>query len=200
MPRPEIVIVSDLWFPFVNGLTKVLNKTASALRRSGISVIVLTVDDGRYRGDIGDGVQMYPSENFLDLATAFIAKSRPHISIFSKFFLGIPTLQGKELVQVAGQVALIQSRCRSSYNIFRVPTIWFPEQMKPGIHTGIAKAFSAFVSLNQVTYDQLQGLFPDHVQLLAWNISDVATRIQVEARHAADSRVLLCGPIARILK
>ncbi len=193
MPAPEIVIVSDLWFPFVNGLAKALRRTASALRRSGISVTVLTVDDGRYRGDPGDGVQMFPPENFLESATAFIANSRPRISIFSKFFLGLPTVQGKELVQVADQVALIENRCRSSYNVFRVPTIWFPEQTKPTVHAGIARAINAFVSLNQVIYDQLQGLFPDHVHLLAWNCSDVLTRGQLDARHAADSRVLLWG-------
>ena len=65
--------------------------------------------------------------------------------------------------------------------------------MKPRLHAGIARAFSAFVSLNQVVYDRLQGLFPDHLHLLAWNCSDVASRSRLEARHAADSRVLLWG-------
>ncbi len=183
MPTPEIVIVSESWFPVLGGLQLVLHRTASELRQGGLSVTVLTSDDGRYRGDLGYGVQLYPSDNLLDCATAFIAKSRPYINIFSRLF------KGKE----PAQVALVQSRCRLSYNILRVPDIWFPEHMKPRLRAGIARAFNAFISLNHVVYDQLQGLFPDHFHLLAWNCSGVASRSQLEARHAADSDVLLWG-------
>ncbi len=160
MPTPEIVIVAETWFPTVGGLEKALHRTASELRRSGISVTVLTADDGRYRGDFGYEVELYPSENILEPATAFIARCRPRISIFSRLF------KGKESVQAA----LVQSRCRSSYNVLRVPSIWYPEYVELGLRAEIARAFSAFVSLNQVTFDQLQGVFPDHSHVLAWNV------------------------------